>query len=462
MFASDFRRAAREALKGKWIRTALILLLAMLLAAPVGMPASNLNFEVNITGNQQYAQEMDDIQELTGIEREQLVKLFGVMGIVMLVIALYSLFVGSIVRIGIFRMGDRLIDGEMPRASMLFPRGIYKKALLLRLLMSIFISLWSLLFVIPGIIASYRYAMAEYLLYKYPQLTPMQAIAMSKQRMHGKKLRLFCLELSFIGWALLSSLPAAIGMSVTGAMIQFAGMPPLAASAPLLIGGIVSFAGSLLVNAYFHIAMCIFLREQDHPWHAHQAETQYGWDNSAVETEAYDSEAGQQMQNHAVDTEPLARELFHRYGCSRERMMAAGEMEKYASYRVDSSVEQRWLRERGQALMLRFSHDPDALDELLPLIGEYGMDELLDRAIERIERHIRQNTLPGEALMSMAGRCLALAVSGVFDERESYVQRKRVQLGDMADRLAVHLEQDEPDGGWRSAYAMICRMKESE
>ena len=71
--------------------------------------------------------------------------------------------------------------------------------------------LWSLLLVIPGIIASYSYAMAPYILYENPGMRPTAAIKASKELMRGNKWRLFCLQFSFIGWALLCALTAGIG-----------------------------------------------------------------------------------------------------------------------------------------------------------------------------------------------------------------------------------------------------------
>lgn len=69
---------------------------------------------------------------------------------------------------------------------------------------SIFVFLWSLLFVIPGIIKAYSYAMVEYILADDNDITTMDAIERSKQMMYGHKWRLFKLQLSFIGWIILS------------------------------------------------------------------------------------------------------------------------------------------------------------------------------------------------------------------------------------------------------------------
>ena len=77
----------------------------------------------------------------------------------------------------------------------------------LRILMAIFVSLWSLLFVIPGIVAAYRYRLALYLLLDHPEMGVMECIRESKRLMCGHKAELFILDLSFIGWALLSVIP---------------------------------------------------------------------------------------------------------------------------------------------------------------------------------------------------------------------------------------------------------------
>ena len=70
-----------------------------------------------------------------------------------------------------------------------------------------FIWLWSMLFIIPGIIAAYRYRMALYLLLDHPEMSVMQCIQESKRMMKGHKGELFVMDLSFLGWAILESIP---------------------------------------------------------------------------------------------------------------------------------------------------------------------------------------------------------------------------------------------------------------
>lgn len=87
--------------------------------------------------------------------------------------------------------------------------GIWWRVILLNVVVSILVTLWSLLLIIPGIIASYRYRMAQYLLITHPEYSIMDCIRESKQLMKGRKWEIFVLHLSFIGWFLLCAIPIA-------------------------------------------------------------------------------------------------------------------------------------------------------------------------------------------------------------------------------------------------------------
>ena len=78
------------------------------------------------------------------------------------------------------------------------------------LLVMLYTFLWSLLFIIPGIIKSYSYAMTPYILLDRPELSATDAIKESEKMMDGHKMDLFILDLSFIGWVLLSMLTCGI------------------------------------------------------------------------------------------------------------------------------------------------------------------------------------------------------------------------------------------------------------
>lgn len=101
----------------------------------------------------------------------------------------------------------KLFDKQEPEIQDLF-EGFkrFVEAFLVSLLKNIFITLWSLLFIIPGIVKSYSYAMSEYIAYDNPGMAPDVAITESRKLMNGHKWELFCLDFSYIGWLILCSL----------------------------------------------------------------------------------------------------------------------------------------------------------------------------------------------------------------------------------------------------------------
>lgn len=84
------------------------------------------------------------------------------------------------------------------------------KVILLNIVIYLFTFFWSLLFVIPGIIAAYRYRFAMYNLCENPDLSIVEALDMSKRQTEGYKGQLFVLDLSYLGWGILASLPSTV------------------------------------------------------------------------------------------------------------------------------------------------------------------------------------------------------------------------------------------------------------
>jgi len=121
-----------------------------------------------------------------------------------------------------------LARGENGEISDLFDGfGLVVKIIATDLLSTIFVFFWSMLFIIPGIIAGFAYSQATFCLLDDPDISPFEALRRSKRMMRGQKFNLFVLELSFIGWDLLATLGAAlpaVAVSVlspqTGAMVE--------------------------------------------------------------------------------------------------------------------------------------------------------------------------------------------------------------------------------------------------
>ena len=88
----------------------------------------------------------------------------------------------------------------------------YSRVVLTGLLQGIYIFLWTLLLIVPGIIKSLSYSQTNYILKDYPELKNNAAIELSMAMMKGHKFDYFCLILSFIGWILLGILTLGIGL----------------------------------------------------------------------------------------------------------------------------------------------------------------------------------------------------------------------------------------------------------
>ena len=85
-------------------------------------------------------------------------------------------------------------------------RSDFQRTVITMLLADIFKFLWTLLFLIPGIIKHYSYMLVPYLLQDHPELEPTEVITLSRRMMNGYKMQAFVLDLSFIGWHLLGAI----------------------------------------------------------------------------------------------------------------------------------------------------------------------------------------------------------------------------------------------------------------
>ena len=203
--AEDFRRIARTSLAGRWGIAVLAGFLAAILGAVSGNNGGGIDFNFNLEGN--FWEEIPE--EVLAV----MVVFFLVAAVVSLVISLVFFVVGSNVIVGYKKFNLNLVDrAAEPEIKTLFSYfRNWKTNLVASFLRTLYIFLWSLLFVIPGIVAGYSYAMTDYILAENPELTASQAIEKSKTMMYGNRWRLFCLRFSFIGWDLLCSLTFGIG-----------------------------------------------------------------------------------------------------------------------------------------------------------------------------------------------------------------------------------------------------------
>jgi uncharacterized membrane protein len=217
MKASDYRLIARESLRGKW-KVAVLAGLVFGLLCGGGSAFVNVDLSTSSNAyNEGVEAGKSTVQTLfQSFGPEALSIVIGVTVVVILVALCFSIafaiFTG-IINTGYAKFNLDLVDDHpFPEVKTLFhyfPN--WKKIAGANLLSGLYISLWSLLFFVPGIIAVYNYAMVRYIQAENPEMPARNVLAYSKALMYGNRWRLFCLKMSFFGWTLLCVLSFGIG-----------------------------------------------------------------------------------------------------------------------------------------------------------------------------------------------------------------------------------------------------------
>ena len=110
-----------------------------------------------------------------------------------------------------YYMEHRGFDSGFDRLFYVFKNGRYMNTVKTMFFYELKIFLWSLLFIIPGIIKRYEYFMVPYILAENPQIDTKRAFELSRMMTKGEKWHIFVLQLSFIGWNILASLACGLG-----------------------------------------------------------------------------------------------------------------------------------------------------------------------------------------------------------------------------------------------------------
>jgi len=138
-----------------------------------------------------------------------------------LAVILFTVFVGLPVAVGKSRYFMESRVGDAPFSSLFSTFGpAYGNVVKVMFLKNLFIGLWSLLLVFPGIYKAYQYRMVDYLLAENPYLTYDRALDLSRQMTDGEKFNMFILDLSFFGWLFLGSMVFTIGVYFVNPYIE--------------------------------------------------------------------------------------------------------------------------------------------------------------------------------------------------------------------------------------------------
>lgn len=209
MKIGELKRRARARLKLYFAAAVLVCLAAHFLGA-------GSTFQVNtiINNNMAISQQGTQIPTPGGALSADMgtlllvgVIVLGIMLVAAVLGIIFSVFVSNVVmvgKLGFFVKSAR--EGKSAGFGALFSsfrNGWYLRTVANMFLMNLFLVLWSLLFIIPGIYKSFEYALVPYILGDEPELTWSEARERSRQWMYGEKWRWFLLHFSFMGWVIL-------------------------------------------------------------------------------------------------------------------------------------------------------------------------------------------------------------------------------------------------------------------
>ena len=128
-----------------------------------------------------------------------------------IIAVLISIFLFNPLKVGCYHFFKKNSAAPAEPGEMGFAfKNNYGNMVLTMFLEGLFIALWSLLFIIPGIVKAYSYRLVPYIISDNPDMSATEAITKSRELMKGNKWNVFVLDLSFILWAVLSVLTLGI------------------------------------------------------------------------------------------------------------------------------------------------------------------------------------------------------------------------------------------------------------
>jgi len=204
---TQYKNEALAALKGNWapavLATVVFLAIATLCIGPAEMPMLTGTFDSEAVAAMAAAGDLAGVMDA-----------YSTLSSWSSLSSLLRIFVYNVLSVGfafafllLLRNGDDRLTSNMFEVSF---RQYWHKVWGM-FLMYLFIALWTLLFILPGIVKAFSYALTPYILEENPDLSANEAIDHSRAMMKGHKFDLFYLYLSFIGWFLLSFLTLGIG-----------------------------------------------------------------------------------------------------------------------------------------------------------------------------------------------------------------------------------------------------------
>ena len=215
----ELKARAKVAFKANYWKCVLVALILALLTGSAASSGLRKNETAEMTAEQQQAMALlaeDDnlgrlvegLEKLSALQNSKVTVAVGGLGLVGLALSIL-VFNPLIVGGQRFFLQNSRGDGDLKYLGAGF-KDDWGNVVLVMFLKNLFLILWGLLFIIPGIIKAYSYRMVPYILKEHPELSGTKAITLSRQMMNGHKWDTFVLDLSFLGWILLSVLTVGI------------------------------------------------------------------------------------------------------------------------------------------------------------------------------------------------------------------------------------------------------------
>ena len=203
--SKELRAKAWESLNGKyWKAFFVVLVLGLLVSIGTSM--------VSYASNMVDAVNKIDPTKMDAAMKEKALVTYAVAAVLTLVGTVIGIFVGDAATVGLSHYFIKNTDSKPTFGNAFYGFKVkYFRNIGTLLLVGIKTALWSLLFIVPGIIKAYEYAIIPYILANDAEISSKEAFKKAKAMMTGNKWRLFKLNLSFIGWGILCVMTLGIG-----------------------------------------------------------------------------------------------------------------------------------------------------------------------------------------------------------------------------------------------------------
>ena len=207
---AELKSGAKEVLRQRyWIPFVVSMIAGFLSGSGSGGPGISFSF------TSPFSSIFEDQQQ--GIPSELLIMMVVVIVVMIFVSILVTalmMFVNNPIDVGKkrFYMENRIKEASLEQLFFAF-KNKYLNIVRVMFMRWLFISLWSLLFVIPGIVKTYQYRMVPYILSENPEIGWRRALELSKAMTANEKMKIFVLDLSFIGWSILGLMACCIGLT---------------------------------------------------------------------------------------------------------------------------------------------------------------------------------------------------------------------------------------------------------